>query len=412
MEKRLFIEALGIKIPWKIKSIDFNSKENRLDINIDFIRGATFEYEDPNTKECDSYKVYDTIPKTWRHLNFFQYACYLNVRVPRIKPKSGGIKMIFPSFTGHTYGFTLLFEALILTLIKHAPVSQIGKIFNISDYKIWRLADCYVSKALLFEDQSDVEKVGCDETALKKGHNYISLFVDLIKKKTIFVTEGKSSKTVKDFALALEQHNGNRNNIKDVSCDMSPAFIKGVREEFSEAKITFDKFHIIKIINAGVDEVRRQEVQTNPILKGARYTLLKNNSNLTAKQKEQKTRLSSLNLKSIKALHIRENFQSIYQAKTLDEFKKLLKEWYFWASHSKLKPMIKAAKMVKNHWDGILRWKESQINNGILEGLNSIIQAAKRKARGYKFNHFKTMVYLLTGKLNFNKLNSELPTCF
>jgi len=68
--------------------------------------------------------------------------------------------------------------------------------------------------------------------------------------------------------------------------------------------------------------------------------------------------------------------------------------------------------MVKSHWDGIVRWKDSQINNGILEGLNSILQAAKRKARGYKFKHFKTIAFLITGKLNFNRVNNNLPTRF
>ena len=112
------------------------------------------------------------------------------------------------------------------------------------------------------------------------------------------------------------------------------------------------------------------------------------------------------NLKSIRALHIRENFQDIYKAETEEDFETLLKKWYFWATHSRLQPIIDVAKTIKEHWDGVVQWKKSQIDNGILEGLNSIVQAAKAKARGYRtFKNFKTIIFLLTGKLEFGKLN-------
>jgi transposase len=408
----LFSEALGIKSPWKISSLKFDSAKKKLDIEVDFERGSVFEYEDQETGEKDEYKAYDTINKTWRHLNFFEHECYLHARVPRIKPKSGGITMIFPPWTGRVYGFTLLFEALVMQLCRNMPVSQAGKILKISDHKLWAVLDCYVTLGLAQADYSEVEAIGCDETSIAKWHSYISLFVDLSEKKTIFIAEGKDHKTVTQFANILEDFGGKRENIKDVSCDMSPAFIKGIKQELPNAQITFDKFHILKIINSGVDEVRREEAKTNPILKGMRYSFLKNDSNLTDKQRDQKESLSKLNLKTMKALQIRETFQDIYNAETKEEFTRLLKKWYYWASHSRLKPIIKVAKMVKNHWDGIVRWKESQINNGILEGLNSVIQAAKRKARGYKAKHFKVMAYLLTGKLNLKDINPFLPTHF
>ena len=148
-------------------------------------------------------------------------------------------------------------------------------------------------------------------------------------------------------------------------------------------------------------------------MKGTRYIFLKNDRNLTAKQRKKKEELclSKLNIKSLRALGIREAFQDIYSATTPQEFEALLKQWYFWATHSRLKPMIKAAKTIKRHWDGILQWKLSYLNNGILEGLNSVVQAAKRKARSYKFKHYKTIVYLITSDLDFGKLNSAcLPT--
>lgn len=409
----LFQTALGITAPWYIESLKFNVEQSRLDIFINFQRGATFkdnEEDDPSGKE---YKAYDTVKKQWRHMNFFQHECYLHARVPRIKRDDGKVRLIPPPWSGKLSGFTLLFEAFLIQMCRSMPVHHVSKLTNTSDYRLWTLLELYVNAARFDEDYSNLHTVGMDETSAAKGHDYITLFVDLEEKKTVFVTDGKGSETVKEFVADLQEHNGKPEQIKQVSCDMSPAFIKGVREKLAEAEITFDKFHIIKIINEAVDSVRREEAKTNPLLTGARYALLKNESNLTAKQKATRDSLSlpSLNLKSIRAMQIRETFQQLYTATSKEDFEAKLKKWYFWATHSRLKPIIKAAKTIKRHWNGVLQWKDSQINNGLLEGLNSVIQAAKRKARGYKKPHYKIMVYLLTGKLDFTRVNKTcLPT--
>ena len=282
---------------------------------------------------------------------------------------------------------------------------------NISDDKLWTMLSRYVDLAREQEDFKDVVSVGVDETSKKKHHDYITLFVDMITRKTIFVTQGKSNKTVVDFVEDLEEHGGKAENIKDVSCDMSRAFIKGVKENLPEAEITFDKFHILKIINKAVDTVRKQEAQDLDILKNTKYIFLKNHQKLTKYQSKKLAELSmpKLNLKSIRALHIRENFQEIYNAQNQNDFVILFNKWYFWATHSKLQPIIQAAYTLKRHEKGILKWFESKINNGILEGLNSIIQACKAKARGYKtFKNFAIIAYLVTGDLKFNRVNSNI----
>jgi len=291
-------------------------------------------------------------------------------------------------------------------------VHNIAELLKVSDRKIWAMLDKYIDSTLKLNDYSNVTTIGMDETSIAKGHDYLTLFVDLINRRTIHIAEGKSNATVVSFKQDFELHGGEAKNITDVSCDMSPAFIKGVNDNLPNAQITFDKFHVLKIINEAVDKVRRAEVADNPVLTGLRYIFLKNETNLTAKQKLKKQEISGLGLKSWRAMLIRECFQDIYKSNVAEEFENLLKKWYYWATHSRLEPIKQAAKMVKSHWDGIVRWKDSQINNGILEGLNSILQAAKRKARGYKFKHFKTIAFLITGKLNFNRVNNNLPTRF
>lgn len=409
METELFTAALGIQLPFYVELVNFNPEAKRLDIDINFKRGSHFNYiEDGVSCECS---VHDTVQKQWRHLNFFEHECYLNVRIPRVKLPSGKVRLLEVPWQGKSSGFTLLFEALLLQLCKNMPVNQVSQLAKVSDDKLWRMLDLYVELARELEDFSQVDSIGVDETSQRKHHNYISLFVNLETKKVMYVTEGKSNKTVEDFSKDLEAHKGKVENIKNVSCDMSAAFIKGVNKYLPEAKITFDKFHVIKIINEAVDSVRRQEVKEQETLKGKRYLFLKNEGSLSKKQKKELDKLScpKLNLKTVRALHIRENFQHIYEATTSQEFETELKQWYFWATHSHLEPIKKAAKTIKAHWEGILNWFESKINNGILEGLNSILQAAKARARGYRTTkNFKIMAYLIAGDLKFNQINHKL----
>ena len=403
--------ALNIIDPWFVSDLKFDEKAKRLDIYIDFTKGSTFGYFDEESKkELVGLKAYDTKDKKWRHLNFFEHECYIHARVPRVKLPNGKVKLISTPWEGLSNGFTLLFEALAVQLCQAMPVDRVASIIQTSDDKLWSMLEKYIDSARQEENFENIDAIGLDETSRAKGHEYITLFADLNERRTIFITEGKGNTTVARFAYDFQNHNGSIKNIKDVSCDMSPAFIKGVKENLPDAKITFDKFHILKIINEAVDAVRKEEVGTNKLLKGTKYIWLKNYNNLTAKQKEELETLtmSKMNIKTLRAYNIRQSFQEIYQAKTEDEFITYLNKWYYWATHSRLDPIIKAAKTIKRHWDGVVQWYQSKVNNGILEGLNSVIQAAKSKARGYKtFKNYKIIVYLLTGKLDFALVNSR-----
>jgi transposase len=409
MTKELFQMALNVTEPWFVKEVKFNLESKKLDIYIDFKKGSTYSYfDEEDNKEIVGLKAYDTKEKKWRHLNFFEHECYLHARVPRVKLPNGKVKLISTPWEGLSNGFTLLFEALLVQLCQAMPVNKVAQITKTSDDKLWDMLEKYIDTTRQKENFENIDAIGLDETSRAKGHEYITLFVDLLERRTIFITEGKDNTTVQRFAEDFEAHKGRVDNVKNVSCDMSPAFIKGVKEYLPKAEITFDKFHILKIINEAVNSVRKQELSTNKLLIGTKYIWLKNYNNLTVKQKETLSELSmsNMNIKTMRAYNIRQSFQDIYQASSQEEFVTYLNKWYYWATHSRLDPIIKAAKTIKRHWDGIVKWYESKINNGILEGLNSVIQAAKSKARGYKtFKNYKIIVYLLTGKLDFSLVN-------
>ncbi len=400
----LFTSALGLQSPWKVTNVKFDITESRLDIYIAKIKGSKVNCPVCG-KECTAH---DSKDRTWRHLNFFQYKAFIHCKIPRCNCDEHGVKQIDVPWAREGSGFTLLFEAFVMTLVRNMPVNAVANMIGIYSDRLWRIIDHYVAVAYESIDFSTVANIGLDETSNKRGHDYITLFVDLAKSKILFATEGKDASTIKSFKTALENHGGAVSSIKNISCDMSPAFISGSKTHFPDADITFDKFHVIKRINEEVDKVRREESRDNALLKGTRYLWLKNPENLTVKQTEQMIPLSKSNTKTLRAYNIKLSLQEFYEITAYEVAEAHLKKWFYWATHSKLKPMIDAAYFVKRHWEGVLKYTTSRITNGVLEGINSIIQSVKRRARGYgTTKHFVSMVYLVCSDLEF-----DLPRAF
>jgi transposase len=291
---------------------------------------------------------------------------------------------------------------MVLMLDKSMPVLAVARFVNEHDTLVWRIVTHYVDAARAKADHSSVTQVGLDETAARRGQDYVSLFVDLEQRKVLFATPGKDAATVAAFAADLQAHGGDPEAVTEVSADMSQAFTKGVADSLPNAQLTFDKFHVVKLVNDAVDKVRRLERLDHPELAGSRYVWLKNPENLTAKQGEKFDTLDVVHshLKTARAYQIRLAFQDLFN-QPAENAKAFLDKWYFWATHCRIPAIIDAAKSIRRHQDGILRWFTSGINNGILEGINSLVQAAKAKARGYRSErNLVTIIYLIAGKLD------------
>lgn len=394
----LFQLALALTPPWLVESSTFDANARRLDITMTFPRGARFVCPSCGAQDCSAY---DTQPMTWRHLNFFQHEAYLHARVPRVSCDRCGVHRVSVPWAREGSGFTLLFEALVMTLVAAMPVAAAARLVGEHDTRLWRVIHHYVDKAREREDFSAVRHVAFDETAARRGHDYVTLFADLEKARVLFVADGKDASTVGAFAEDLTKHGGSADNVTEVCIDMSKAFIKGTAESLPQAAITFDKFHAVKLVNDAVDQVRRAEQKSRPELKRTRYLWLKNHGNLSNTQQEKVGSLAGTNLKTARAYRIRLSFQDLFTCPSMAEAEAHLKKWYFWATHSRLPPIIAAARTIRRHWDGILRWFSTKIANGLMEGINSLVQAAKAKARGYRSSrNLKSIIYLIAGKLN------------
>ncbi|KJD42207.1 ISL3 family transposase, partial [Paenibacillus terrae] len=222
-------------------------------------------------------------------------------------------------------------------------------------------------------------RIAIDETSSRRGHRYITLFVDVDTKTVLFATEGKGKDTLARFNQYLLQKGVESAQIQEICCDMSPAFIRGIEEQFPAAEITFDKFHVMKMVNEAVDEVRKAEQKEEPGLKRTKYLWLKNKTNLKAEQRDTLESLKDKNLKTGRAYRLKLAMQELWTTPHVfaDVY---LREWLGWARRSQLGAMMDLAKTVKQHEEGILRWFHSRMTNGLLEGINGLVQAAKRKA--------------------------------
>lgn len=322
--------------------------------------------------------------------------------MPRITCAACGVRLVAVPWARPGSNFTLLMEALLLELVRQMPVHGVAKLTGISDSALWRVINHYVDEAVKQIDCSQLVQVGVDETSARKGHDYISCFFDMDARRLVFATEGREHAVVAAFARFLGAHNGDSGAVREVSCDMSPAFIKGVRENLPNADVTFDKFHVTKVLGDALEKVRRSEWRKDKTVKGGRWALLKNPENLTERQREQLNDITTRNAALAEAYRLKETFRDFYRQPDLASATGFLKGWIAVAEQSAIKPMVKAAKTLRNRGKGILRWFISHLTNAVMEGLNSLLQAAKRKARGYRLHKtFITMAYLIAGKLDF-----------
>lgn len=395
--EEIFSLALGLEQPWSIKELVFDQENLQLDIHLQFTKGHKFEMSDGK-----AYSAYDSVERTWQHLNFFQFTCYLHAKVPRVKQSDGKIQTQQVPWARKGSGFTLLFEAFSMLLIENEmPVNKAAKIVKVYPNRLWNVFNYWISKAHNTDEIKDLDKVGFDETSVKKGHNYITTMVDLNQRRVLFATEGKGADCIEKSVAYLEEKKVDTTTIKQVCIDMSPSYISGCGKYLPNAAITFDKFHVMKEVNKSMDELRKLERRGNELLKNHKYTFLKNK--LTPKIKEEKDLLMEMYPKLGEGYRLKELFKDFWELKDKQEAEGYLAFWCDLVEDSGIFPFKKAVKTIKSHWTGILNYIESRINNGILEGLNSKIQLAKKRARGYRnVKNFINMVYFICGKLKFD----------
>ena len=398
----LFSVALGLSAPWQITDVDFKTNDparRELHLQIGFTSGSKFQ--DEEGVDC---AVHDTVERQWQHLNFFEHHCFLHGKVPRITTSTGKVRTVDVPWARAQSGFTLLFEAFALALIeREMPVNRVAEILGVNPQRVWTVFNHWVGKARTADDPSSITRLGVDETSSKKGHSYVTIGVDLDASRVIHATEGKGKQCIESIAKHLINKGAAAHQIKELSMDLSPAFIAGAAVSFPEAQITFDRFHVVKLLNEAMNTVRIDERKEHAALKNHKYTFLKNKAALSDKKRQALEEMIALYPTLGTAYRLKTLFNDLWTMPDKPAANVFLNAWCDQVEEAKIPAFQKFANTVKTHWSGIIHFVESNITNAILESINSKIQLAKRRARGFRnINNYINMIHFLCGKMTFS----------
>jgi transposase len=399
--------GLGVTPPWRLvdQRLKTSPQSHVLEILLEADRGAEFP-----CVECGQLcKAHDFKEFTWRHLNFFQHHCLITARVPRTACPEHGVKRASVPWARDGSGFTLLFEQAAMTLVREMPVLSAARFIGITDKRLWRIVAHYVAKALRGLDLSGLKAFAFDETASKRGHNYVTVFIDADRKDkpVIFATPGKGKETVRVFKAFLKEHGGDATNIKEVVCDMSPAFLAAIAREFPKAEVTVDWFHVVQLFTKAVDDVRKVERRQVQMPAATRWAVLKahDGGKITDKQAAALAELEAGDFLTAKAWRLKEKLRWVHRAGTVQAARWRLSHFLRHAraqisGGSLFEAVDKALETVKKHAERILERWTSTYSNARMEAMNGLFQAARARARGYRSNAtFITMIYLIAAPL-------------
>jgi transposase len=410
--EKMFQQILALGAAWRVVSMDYQEKAQQVLIRVEETAALWAQESCPHCRG-QSVRGYDHAPeRRWRHLNICQLQSEIVCALPRGQCQAcQKVYTVRAPWEGRSRGLTQEFEAFALTLMREMPVKKAGEILGETDQKLWRALFAHVDAAWRDLSWEHVIWVGADEMNRKKGHNYLTVFVDLAAKRVLLAVEGKDASVWERFAEELGQHNGHPKAITRVAIDMSPAYAKGVRENLGNAQIVFDKFHVVSQVTQAVDEVRRKEVrqdaQAREQLARTSWLWRKNPESWTDKEGAHWVQLQDKPLVTGLAYAMRLELQKAYATGAVRQARHRFEAWCRWVrteaqalGSGLLEPMRKAADMVERHLEGILGHWQQGLTTAFLEGLNSLFSATKRKARGYRSSEYQiAMLYFVAGKL-------------
>lgn len=344
--------------------------------------------------------------RTWRHLDSCQFLTYLHARPPRVSCPEHGVRQVSLPWAQAGSRFTNLFEALAIDVLLAANVKRAAAILRITWDEAWHLMERAVIRGRAVKGQNVPKHVGVDEKAIAKGHRYMTLVCDLQAATVEYIGEDRKQESLGTYFDALPAER--RENIEAISLDMWQPYIAACRDKVpgAERKMVFDRFHIMRHVVEAVDKVRKQEHKTlksagDDTLAKSKYLWLTNPANMSDEARSRFDQLKALELKTGRAWALKEALRELWNYTSETWAAKFWKRWYNWATHSRLAPMVTAAKIIARHLPNVLTYFTHRITNAVAEGLNSKIATIQKRACGYRNpNNFKIAVYFHCGGLN------------
>lgn len=387
---------LDLNSSWKVESVSLDKDKQEVNISLVFIDDMA-----PCPITSDLSTIYDRrTVRRWRHLDTLQYKTYLNCRVPRVVT-SEGIRSIKVPWAGDKERHTYLFERLTIDLLQATKnQSATARLLRCGFDIVNRVIHLSVRRGLIRRGTEQAyTHISLDEKSFRKGHSYISVLSDPTQGYVIDVAQGRKKQDVVELiksSIAPEH----RRSVQTVSIDMWKAYMSAIYDTLPTAKIVHDRFHLIKYLNQGVDQVRRREVKKEKELKKTRFIWLKDQLNLTDKQTITFEHLTNANYEVARAWRIKENFKVLFRRPDIHDAYGMLMDWSSQTIRQGIKEMTKVATMFKNHMSGVANALVETTSNAMAERLNGKIQLIKANARGYRtFENFRSAILFFEGGL-------------
>ncbi len=399
---KMFEQSIGLKEPWRVKKAEFSDDNKAVHIYVK--ASKTTEYPCPECgKMCKRYDDEDE-ERTWRHGEVVFFPCYVHCRRPRIKCDKHGVKVADAPWARKYSQYTLLFESYAMLLLQNMTVEAARKLLRISHTALTNIMFYWVDKAVGEDDLSRVKNLCIDETSFKRGQSYVTVVSDADARRVIGVEEGKGIESVNAFSLKLEEKGGKSEEIQAVSCDMSRAYLEAKELCFPNALAVIDKFHVKQLMLKAMDKVRREEQgKLSRSRKAGRKLLMIPKGRMTKQQKAVTTDLLKNFPKTGRAFSMVQSLDEVYKCTRKKQAERKYKRLMNWMNKSRLEPMKTAAKTLKENQETILNYFDNRITNALAEGLNSMIQMAKRRARGFAtIKGYTCMIFLVVGRLKLS----------
>lgn len=348
--------------------------------------------------------IHDWERRSWRHLDTMQFETRINALVPRVKHPDGHTATVQVPWAEARSRWTELFECLAIEVLLAARnVSQGCELLRIDWSSAQRIMDRAVARGLCRRRHEGIKRVGLDEKSFGRGQDYISVLSDLDKSRVLEVTPGNDTASGQRLWQSIPA--AQREKVEAAAMDMSAGFAAATRIEVPEVEIVYDKYHVSAKLNEAVNAVRRQEHRElsregDEVLKGSRQLWLYDPVNLDDARQEKFAELAVENLKTSRAWRHKENFRDFWAQESRWEGEGYFKQWYGSAMRSRLQPIKKVAKSLKEHLEGLLNYFAHRITNAATEALNGRIAALKANARGFRsFEHYRTRILFSLGQL-------------
>jgi len=396
---------LGLKRPWRVETVTLDVVAKRLELGLEWEREGASQ----DCPECGrACHLHDHAPeRQWRHLDAMGFETVLRARVPRTKCPEHGIKSAAIPWALPHCRFTLAFEAMVIEVVKAcASVQAACELLHLEWKHVHSIMERAVQRGMARRSVEGLKAVGFDEKSFKRGQSFISHMCDLRQPRVLEVVEGRDQECARALWKSLPEEVSSR--VEDAVMDMSAGFAAAARIEAPQARVTYDKYHVVSHLNKAVDQIRRAEhkvllAQGDETLKGQRMLFLFNPENFSEEQAASFDTLLKSNLKAGQAWAYKELFTNFWEQPDKESAHTFVKKWCSRVKKTKLPALKAVAAMIERHLEGLLNYFVNRLSNALCEGFNSKIQQIKTAARGFRsFENYRTRILFFLGALDLS----------